>query len=115
MFDVDKKIIIYETSSGERPYRKWVLSLRDKAIRSRIETRIVRLEQGNFGDTKVLGSGVHELRLFFGQGLRIYFGLKGDKIVILLCGGDKATQTKDIKMATFYWHDYKMRNYEKNN
>lgn len=72
-----------------------------------MDVRIGRLRLGNFGDTKSLGTGVYELRIHFGPGYRIYYGLEGNKIVILLCAGDKSSQKKDIKKAVTFWEEYK--------
>ncbi len=66
----------------------------------------MRLEQGNFGDHKHLDDGVYELRLFFGPGYRVYYGIHGEEIVLLLYGGDKKTQTKDIQLARKFWELY---------
>jgi putative addiction module killer protein len=105
-----KTIAIYETGDGQRPFKKWLDSLRDKATIARINARLARVEFGNFGDAKPVGNGVVELRLVFGSGYRIYYGLDGDKLVVLLTGGDKSTQEKDIKLAHDYWSDYLRRN-----
>ena len=80
-------------------YRKWFASLRDRAARARIDVRIRRLSLGNPGDVKPVGHGVSELRIDFGPGYRVYFVQRGSTIIILLCGGDKATQAKDILKA----------------
>lgn len=98
-------IIIYSDKSGNEPFSNWVKKLQDD-IRNRISSRIDRLRLGNFGDTKSVGDGVYELRFFFGSGYRVYYGLKGKEIVILLCGGDKASQKKDIKKAKEYLEDF---------
>jgi len=74
--------------------------------RRRILKRLYRIESGNYGDCKNLGDGVNELRFFFGAGYRVYFGEDGDTIVILLCGGDKDSQRKDIEKAKVYWKEY---------
>jgi putative addiction module killer protein len=66
-----------------------------------------RLESGLYGDCEPVGEGVSELRMFFGPGYRVYFGEDGDDIVILLCGGDKSSQRRDIKAAKAYWKEYK--------
>ncbi len=66
-------------------------------------SRLDRIEKGNLGDSKSLGKGVFELRFFFGPGYRVYFGVRGTKIIVLLCGGDKHTQKKDIEAAYIYW------------
>ena len=104
-----KTIAIYETEDGTYPFKIWLDSLRDKAVVARINARLTRIELGNFGDAKSVGSGVMELRLTFGSGFRIYYGLDGAKLVVLLMGGDKSTQDKDIKMAHAYWDDYLRR------
>lgn len=74
--------------------------------RRRILLRIYRLEQGNFGDCKLVGDGVSELRLFFGAGYRVYFGECGGDLVVLLCGGDKSSQDADIQQAKDFWQRY---------
>ena len=104
-----KTIAIYETEDGQRPFKKWLNSLRDKSTVARVNARITRIETGNFGDAKSVGDGVIELRLTFGSGYRVYFGMDGDRLVILLTGGDKSTQDKDISTAKDYWTDYLRR------
>ena len=80
-------------------FDEWVAGLKDKTAANRIMTRIYRIENGNFGDHKDLGSALFELRLFFGPGYRMYYTIKGSNIVLLLLGGDKSSQKKDIKNA----------------
>ena len=77
--------------------------------RSRIRIRLERLAMGNPGDHKPVGRGVQELRMTWGPGYRIYFGQEGEKVVILLAGGDKDTQSADIPKAQAYWADYEDR------
>jgi len=77
----------------------WITDLRDVSARARIAKRIDRIAQGNFGDVKSVGDGVSELRFTFGPGYRVYFTRKGDVVVILLCGGDKDSQARDIERA----------------
>ncbi|MFN4328318.1 MAG: type II toxin-antitoxin system RelE/ParE family toxin [Limnobacter sp.] len=77
----------------------WFDALKDKAGKARILARIERAEQGNFGDAEPVGNGVSEMRIHFGPGYRVYFVQRGLEIVILLAGGDKSTQSKDIKAA----------------
>ncbi|MBF0105353.1 MAG: type II toxin-antitoxin system RelE/ParE family toxin [Deltaproteobacteria bacterium] len=103
----EKKIQTFETNDGKVPFEDWIKSLKDKKVRARIFSRIDRLRLGNFGDCRSVGGGVYELRIHFGAGYRVYFGLEGDKIVILLCGGDKKTQKKDIECAQMYWKECK--------
>ena len=78
---------------------KWIDALKDIRARARILVRIERLAAGNPGDVKAVGEGVSELRIDYGPGYRVYFKRQGQKVVILLAGGDKRTQTKDIKTA----------------
>lgn len=80
-------------------YQKWVLKIKDENLKVRLASRLRRLKAGNFGDVKSVGEGVSELRIDYGQGYRIYFTKQGETIVLLLCGGDKSTQEKDIKKA----------------
>ncbi len=103
----ERKIITYTTSSGKSPLEDWLRKLGDKRSKARILNRIDRLRLGNFGDCKSIGDGVFELRIHFGPGFRVYFGLIGQEIVVLLCGGDKSSQSKDIATATEYWKEYK--------
>lgn len=102
-----KKIIIYADANGHEPYRSWIDSLKDTKNQQRIRTRIRRLGEGLYGDCNSVGESVSELRMFFGPGYRVYFGEDADHIVVLLCGGDKDSQSRDIKNAKKYWKDYK--------
>ena len=78
---------------------EWLTGLRDIQARARIAKRIDRIAQGNFGDAKSVGDGVGELRFDFGPGYRIYYARRGNVVVILLCGGDKDSQARDIERA----------------
>lgn len=80
-------------------FDEWFASLRDKRAVMRIQARIDRAEDGNFGDCEPVGEGVSEMRIHYGPGYRVYFTQRGLEIVILLAGGDKSTQPKDIKAA----------------
>lgn len=80
-------------------FDKWFQNLRDRQARIRIQIRIDRLEQGNPGDMKSVGSGISEMRIDHGPGYRVYFHQRGPTIVLLLCGGDKSTQQSDIDKA----------------
>jgi putative addiction module killer protein len=77
----------------------WLADLRDLKARAKILTRIQRLELGNAGDVRPVGDGVSEMRIDHGPGYRIYYKQAGKEIVLLLCGGDKSTQNKDVKRA----------------
>jgi len=80
-------------------FRKWRIRLKDERIRALIASRLDRLAFGHAGDVKPVGQGVSELRIDHGPGFRIYFQKRGNTIIILLCGGDKSTQAKDIQTA----------------
>ncbi|MCK9197292.1 MAG: type II toxin-antitoxin system RelE/ParE family toxin [Syntrophales bacterium] len=80
-------------------YRKWFDSLKDRSARMRIDIRIRRISLGNYGDVKPVGEGVFEIRIDYGPGYRIYYLRKKNTVIILLLGGDKSTQSKDIQKA----------------
>jgi putative addiction module killer protein len=80
-------------------YANWFAQLRDRQARARIDARIRRLSLGNPGDVKPVGEGVSELRLDYGPGYRVYFVQRGPLLIILLAGGDKSTQSRDIQIA----------------
>ena len=99
----------YVTPEGRNPFREWLHGLRDVNARARIRVRLNRVRLGNFGDAKALGKGVHELRVPYGPGYRVYFARAGSIVVLLLCGGDKSTQKRDIATAEDYWLNYQRR------
>lgn len=105
-----REIRVYQTKDGREPFNEWLDSIRDTNTQDRIQARIARIEDGNMGDCQSVGEGVYELRLHFGTGYRIYFGQIGNTIVILLCGGDKSSQKRDIDRAKTYWLEYKREN-----
>ncbi|MEL6489565.1 MAG: type II toxin-antitoxin system RelE/ParE family toxin [Cyanobacteria bacterium J06634_6] len=96
----------YIDKSGSRPFEKWFSTL-DKKTQVRVSARLDRIVSGNFGDFKSVGKGVYELRLFFGSGYRIYYALLDRRVVLLLAGGDKKDQSKDINKAQRYLSDHK--------
>jgi putative addiction module killer protein len=102
-------LIVYQQDRGQRPYNKWFDSLRDKQAQTRIARRIRQVQNGTLGDLKPVGEGVLELRIDVGAGYRVYCGRHGDTFVILLCGGDKGSQAKDIERAKGFWADWKRR------
>ena len=102
-----KQVIVYAKEIGKEPFTEWLYSLRDVMGRKRILARVSRLQQGNYGDCEPFGDGVNELRMFFGSGYRVYFGEQGNNnIIVLLCGGDKGSQSKDIEQAKVFWKEY---------
>jgi len=104
---IKKTIIIYADKKGTEPFSAWFSSLKDRIVRARIRNRIARLEFGYFGDCEPVGEGVFELRFFFGSGFRIYFAEYDHITIVLLGGGDKKSQNKDIKKAKNYWKEFK--------
>jgi putative addiction module killer protein len=80
-------------------FEDWVRKLRDERAKGRIALRLRRLGEGNFGQTRSLGSGLSELKIDYGPGYRIYFTKRGNELVVLLCGGDKSSQDRDIAAA----------------
>jgi putative addiction module killer protein len=96
----------YMTPQGRSPFRTWLKNL-DVGVQARIQARVLRFENGNLGDHKAVGGGVWEARLDFGPGYRLYFGKDGAVVILLLAGGDKASQSKDIRAAKQYWDDYR--------
>jgi putative addiction module killer protein len=80
-------------------FSDWMAGLRDHRARAKIAARIDRLALGNPGDVRPIGKGVSELRIQYGPGFRVHFTKRGQRLIVLLCGGDKSTQTKDIETA----------------
>lgn len=103
------ELIVYEQDQGQRPYDMWFDSLRNKRMQSRIIARLAQVQAGNLGDCKSVGEGVIELRIDAGPGYRIYCGRSGTTLIVLLCGGDKSSQVKDIERAKEFWVDWKRR------
>lgn len=101
------EILEYVTADGKVPFFEWLTGLRDIQARARIRVRLDRVRLGNLGDHKSLGSGLFELRVPYGPGYRVYLGRKGRRVVLLLCGGGKSTQRRDIATAKRYWDDYR--------
>ena len=101
--------IIHEyLDSGDRsPYGSWLASLSDPRAKAKVIMQVDRMELGLFGDSKPVGEGVSELRIHYGPGYRVYYAKDGVNIYLLLCGGDKSTQKKDIKRALKYWSEHK--------
>lgn len=105
---MSKKIIkIYKAQSGKEPFVDWLYSIKDNKIKNIILNRLNRIETGNIGNYKPLGDGINELKFKVGSGYRIYYAEEGNTIIILLCGGDKGTQSRDISKAKEFYKEYK--------
>lgn len=102
------KLREYQDSDGHSPFANWFSEL-DVTAAAKVTVAIARIEQDNHSNVKGVGEGVHEYRIDFGPGYRIYFGLDGDILVILLAGGTKKRQQRDIDAAKERWADYKQR------
>lgn len=103
-----KAVLFYISKGGERPFDEWFQSL-ETAEAEKVDDAMRRMELGNLGDYKPVGDGVLERRVFGTPPLRLYFGLDGKDLVILLVGGGKKGQQDDIALAKIYWEDYKQR------
>jgi putative addiction module killer protein len=101
-------IEIYEKRNKIRPFESW-LDKQDSVIRNTIVAKLRRIGLGNLTTCKLLGNGISEIKIDTGPGYRIYYGIIGKKIILLLCAGHKKTQQKDIRMAIDYLNDYKDR------
>ncbi len=101
------KLRIYKTNEGYEPFTVWMRGLTDRTAKQRIEARINRILDGNIGDSRNVGNGVCELKIPHGPGYRVYFGREENLLVVLLCGGNKKTQCKDIIRAKKFWSEYK--------
>lgn len=100
-------LVYYVAENGKIPYREWFESLSDSKAQAIIDARLARLRLGNFGTCEPVGPGIFELKIDYGPGYRVYFGKAAGKIVLLLCGGDKSTQRKDIQIAHRHWQHYR--------
>ena len=103
-----KESLAYKRNSNKCPFEDWFYKL-DKTVQARIEKRLERVKEGNYGDFKRLDSDISELRFKFGAGYRIYFTEADNIIIILLCAGDKSTQAEDINKAKEYLKDLESR------
>ena len=93
----------FRDASGKYPFKKWYESLKDSLAQTVVDARLARVRLGNLGDCKSVGQSVYELRIMHGPGYRIYFGRENEKLILLLCGGNKGDQKKDIRRAQEYW------------
>lgn len=101
----------YQDPDGKVPYTEWIIKLRkrDPRAAAKIDTRVDRAESGNFGDYRFEREGVWELKIDYGPGYRVYYALDGDRIILLLIGGDKSSQTQDLAKAVKFWREYQTR------
>jgi putative addiction module killer protein len=97
----------YQCSDGRIPFDDWISTFKNSRDRARLLKRLDKVQLGNLGDWNSLGDNVFELREHFGAGYRVYYGIEKRTVILLLCGGDKSSQTKDIKLAKQYWQDFK--------
>ncbi len=107
MLVTPKEVVVFRANDGQVPFEDWLDDLKDKRAVARVLARLARVRLGNLGDCKSVGEGVAELRVDCGPGYRVYFGQKGQTLVVLLCGGDKRTQDRDIRLAKQYWREFK--------
>src|SRR5258708_17532 len=96
---------------GTKPYVEWLIGLKDAKTRHTVTSAMYDLSLGRFGKCKFLSDDIYECKIDYGPGYRVYYAIESDseKIIILLCGGDKSTQKEDIKLAKKYWKEYKLR------
>jgi len=105
-----RPIVILRLDDGSSPFEDWLDNINDSLLVRAVDSRITRVRDGNFGDHENVADGVFELRIHKGPGLRVYYGLDGEKLIVLLGGGDKSTQHKDIEQAKDLWRKYKNEN-----
>lgn len=103
------EIEYYTTREGRAPFKAWLESLKDVPGRAKIRVRLDRARLGSLGDNRSVGEDVHELRVDYGPGYRIYFAIEGKRLLLLLLAGDKSRQQRDIATAKKYWRDYQER------
>jgi putative addiction module killer protein len=99
----------YLTPTGRKPFKEWLDGLSDITARQKVRIRLDRVRLGNLGRNRSVGEGVYELKIDYGPGYRVYYGLEGRTLILLLLGGDKSSQGKDIALAQSYWNDNKRR------
>jgi putative addiction module killer protein len=107
-----KELRFYRTEEGKEPFTNWLGALKDGIGRAHITNRLNRVILGNYGDCEPVGDGVYELKIHYGPGYRVYFSEQEGTIVLLLLGGSKRTQDKDIKKAKKYWNEFRERFYD---
>ena len=103
------EIDYYKTNEGKAPFKEWLEALSDVSGRAKIRIRLDRARLGNLGDHKPVDEGIWEFRIDYGPGYRVYFAKDGNRLILLLIGGDKDTQRRDIAQATGYLQDHRRR------
>ncbi len=99
----------YLTETGGKPFKEWLDSLKDITARQKVRIRLDRVRLGNLGRNRAVGEGVYELKIKYGPGYRVYYAIEKKTVVLLMMGGDKSSQNKDIALAHKYWQDHKRR------
>jgi putative addiction module killer protein len=102
-------IAYYLTETGEKPFKEWLESLKDIMARQKVRIRLDRVRLGNLGKNRSVGEGVYELKIDYGPGYRVYYAIEKKTHVLLLLGGVKSSQGKDIARAMKYWQEHKKR------
>ena len=106
---IERQIDYYQTPDGRIPYREWHNSLKSAKTQAIIDVRLARVRLGNFGYCKPVGEGVLELKIDYAPGYRVYLALVGSRVVLLLTGSDKSTQSREIRQAKAFWQDFEAR------
>lgn len=106
----ERLVEYFYTPSGKAPAKEWLNSIKDRLTQAILYKRIRQASLGNFGDSKSIGRGIFEMRIDFGPGFRIYYGIHKDEVILLLMGGSKRTQAADIDRARTYWTLWKEGN-----
>ena len=103
------ELLHYHTKDGPDLFGQWLDELKDRQALARIAARLIRLQNGNFGDCKPVGEGVWEQRIDWGPGYRVYYAIENKRVVLLCDGGDKRTQGADITRAISRWKEWQTR------
>ena len=103
----ERLVEYFVASNGKVPVKEWLSSIKDPLTQAILYKRIRQAADGNFGDSKTVGSGVFEMRINYGSGYRIYYGIHKDEVILLLVGGSKRTQSSDIEKAKIFWMKFK--------
>ncbi|MBA2653739.1 MAG: type II toxin-antitoxin system RelE/ParE family toxin [Gammaproteobacteria bacterium] len=103
---MQKELRLFRTKNGKEPFAKWLASVKDTVTKAHIKNRLNRLMLGHNRDIKSVGDGVFELRIHYGAGYRIYIAEQDKSIILLLIGGSKRTQERDIIKAKKFWQEF---------